>query len=280
MPLLRAVLASSLANCFILGAALAQIGPLALSARIVDNRDAPIPSATLTCYGDGDRITPSPLPADLRGAVRSQIAFAGTHVRCRASAPGYDAVERTVLAADRRLDVGTMRLERTASLVLGPLLAVRTPNGSHTILEAFAENQSNHAWQVRQVEIAGSARIATSCLDARPAIIFNISDRVPISVGGTADLPVDTTLSTGWNEQILATGTVTRLGCDQVRISIVIPYLFVLNAGERQKLRIAVPTSLRQSGQNHRQMLDLSAWEALRLSLVGPGESRADTGLR
>ena len=244
---------------------------------VTSESDGMVQTASVECFDRGQRLTQAPVPA-LFGQIKFKIqGFVGTHLRCSVSAPKYDTRDKTALVVNDKADLGKIGLVRKRGLLLKKPVLMRSGDSAYTIVDLFVENEASRIIEVRQVDVSGTARATTECLDPRPALIFKINTTAGVNTSkseyGSVQVEIDSPPA-NWNEKILASGTLELLGCNQSRIKLTIPYLVPMPPNEKQKIRIAIPTKLTDERNARVQTLRLDKWEQLRIDfLLGDGES-------
>lgn len=254
-----------------------------VTGRVISNVDSPVPSATVHCFGDGRPLTLTPQSVQLSMIDFVVPAFGGTHLTCTISAPRFKSVERTVPVVKGSATIGTVKVPSLPTLALRAAVVGRSADGYFTYVDLLMQNEAPQAIAIRQLDILGTARYRTECLDPRPALVFTLSDLTPIyrtkntsdSVAVEIDSPPN-----NWKEQVLATATLERLGCQQNRIKMIIPYLFSLDPNEQHKIRVAVPATWSELKKGGKQPVPLYQWEMLSLEFLLDDGSRIESSIK
>jgi hypothetical protein len=246
----------------------------------------PPPTASVVCYANGTRATALPESSGLTGTVSFAIqGISATHVSCRFSARGYFPLERTVVIVRDRASFGTIDLVPAPTLALSPIVVVQSLDGKYTYLDTEFNNESSKAIQINALQIRGSAHASTGCFDPRPALVYRLQESLPIQRGSTVlgETPFGVAVEgaeSALKDEVQATGSLEKLGCDQARLRLDIPYLIPLAAGERGKVRVAIPQTFHGLAGTDEQRIVFSGWERLSLSFSLGDGSLVEIGLR
>lgn len=218
------------------------------------------------------RLTPIPQPVSLLGKFEVRLSdFSGSHVSCEFSAAGFITHRRTVVVNGANANAGTVQLARLKGLSLGSPSLTSTGGGKMHIMDVFVHNQSAMEVEIKRLELVGTARKRTKCIDYSPAISFTISDRMAIrrdsQDGGQASVLVEVPPS-NWKEQVDARGSLEKLPCDQLRLQLSLNVALQIRSGAREKLRVAIPSVFKPGDQAAQAPpVNLQTWEQLLLRL-------------
>jgi hypothetical protein len=178
-------------------------------------------------------------------------------VRCYISSDGFEPTEITAVVQGNHALLGTVKLKRY--LDLGPIEVLKAADGQGVYLDFWITSKSSRPHIIRQVGIKGEEVRQGPCFDSIPRISFHFKN---IGVSGNSkntgkplklivSVLVEPEGKKGAEGVIQVEGTFHRDQCGPSVVTLVAPYSFSIESGERDKpikLRITVPRQLRLRG--------------------------------
>jgi hypothetical protein len=205
---------------------------------VVDENSQPVRTAHVRLRSD-DGQTIGAVGLDGRFAI--PLRSEPPSVIAEITAPGFESRRRTLVLVDGVADAGTVVMKHAQHLTLHSLTVTTSGTGRQHYFDVFVENDSDQALDLVSTSLRASRRRATNCLDATPALQFTVQDDVQ---AGHVNVTVHDAAAQA-TDAVAATGTVRSLPCEQQQIDITLPYSFQMKAHERNKVRIAIPSTLR-----------------------------------
>jgi hypothetical protein len=239
--------------------------------RVADAQGNAVASATVRIRFDSTfRI----VSAGADGRFRTTIETSSPAVEASISARGFEPRRRTLVFSRNVADAGTIVLTAERGLTLETLTLIVSPDGSTQSLDVFVGNTARASVDVVTLRLHARLLRRTSCLDATPAVEFVVTEKawagaVAATVNVAERKNADATA---------ARGVFARLGCGQRELKLAIPYSMNVAPGEREKVRVTIPRTLRGSG-GEAETVELDRYAVVELTAEGVGGRAATASL-
>ncbi len=255
--------------CLLLNSERAVAASLRITGKVTDPAGEPLASAAVMLSGSGGNLLPSAKPVDILGNFDILLPdWSGAYVHCLVSAPGYAPSQKNMLITGNQAQIGEIRLAALSPLEITSLTIAPTSDGKYFLLDAFVRAQAKRAARVQEIQIEGTSRKATACLEYAPALTATVSDTIRVEGGEERTAVTVRSTAEAAADAISATVQLELLPCRQVRLRLTAP-LSVKLATEEKKLRVVLHKVMRVKSEKSgsTDLISIDQWEHLVLRL-------------
>ena len=266
--------------------ATAQARPVQITGRVLTEGG---PAATtITCTAVGEALLSLPEPVGLGGRYSlSMESGNASHVSCTTSAKGFKPGVVTGLIADGKAHLETLALVRSTTLSIEAVLKQSLASeGDATGVAVLLANHGASDVAVAELSVAATAHEQTTCFDPRPTLIFDFAPRLAFQMTspsqGTAKGHFEWPQG-NLRESVSATVKLEKMGCDQQRLLIRIPYPFNVPRDSSLWLRFVLPARIAAQGGTEGKAVDilLFGWEQIQADVrLADGTTLSKAGSR
>lgn len=244
--------------------------PLTIYGRVIASDGTVVTGANMVLIDGTTPLDRIPQPIDLSGQFKLVLnSFNKSHLTCEVRAEGMIPRRITISVQGGSVNLGTVKMTRLRTFTASNLKILTAADSHHHYLDVLLTNETAAEVQVSEIEVVGTGRRLTNCIDYSPSMSINVSEAIVIS--RELSNPVIKTEvhvpSEQFVDRIQSTGIIEQLPCHQKRIQIQIPLLARFQPRRTEKVRVVIPTVFWQSNKQN-IVIDLRLWEMVALRFV------------